>query len=60
MDDNIEMDPQEIMCEDVKWIHLLQDKLQWKILMNFGYKAGGNGLSILATISVSRLTAKCR
>jgi hypothetical protein len=32
------MDPQEIMCEGVKWIHLAQ--LLWQILMNFGYKAG--------------------
>jgi hypothetical protein len=32
--DNIRMELKEICCEDVDWIHLAQDKDQWRALVN--------------------------
>jgi hypothetical protein len=34
LEDNIRMDLKEIGWERVDWIHLVQDRDQWRILMN--------------------------
>jgi len=34
MRDNIKLDLKEIVCEDVDWICLAQDRDQWQILLN--------------------------
>jgi hypothetical protein len=33
-DDNIRMDLREIRCEHVDWIHLAQDRDQWRAALN--------------------------
>jgi hypothetical protein len=33
-DDNIRMDSREIWCERVDWMHLAQDRDQWRDLVN--------------------------
>jgi hypothetical protein len=33
-EDNIKTDLKEIECEDVGWIHLFQDRVQWQDLVN--------------------------
>jgi hypothetical protein len=33
-DGNIKMDLKRIMCEDVDWIRLAQDRVQWWTLVN--------------------------
>jgi hypothetical protein len=33
-DDNITIDLQDVWCEDVDWIHLSQDKNQWRALVH--------------------------
>jgi hypothetical protein len=33
-EDNIKMDLEEIGCEVVDWIHLAQDRDQWRALVN--------------------------
>jgi hypothetical protein len=32
--DNIKMDLKEKECEDVHWIHVTQDRIQWQGLVN--------------------------
>jgi hypothetical protein len=32
--DNIKMGLEEIGCEDVDWIHLAEDRVQWWVLVN--------------------------
>jgi hypothetical protein len=34
MGDNIRLDPRKIGFEDVVWIHLAQDRDQWRALVN--------------------------
>jgi hypothetical protein len=34
MKDNIRMDFREIQCEGVDWLHLAQDREQWRTLLN--------------------------
>jgi hypothetical protein len=34
LEDNIKMDIKEIWCDGVDWIHLAQDTLQWRALVN--------------------------
>jgi hypothetical protein len=31
---NIKIDLKQIECEDVNWIHLAQDRVQWRALVN--------------------------
>jgi hypothetical protein len=33
-EDNIKMDLREIVCGDVDWIHLAQDRDRWRALVN--------------------------
>jgi hypothetical protein len=33
-EDNIEISVKEIMCEQVDWIHLAQDRYQWRVGVN--------------------------
>jgi hypothetical protein len=33
-DDNIKMDLKELQLEGVNWIHLSQDRIQWRVLVN--------------------------
>jgi hypothetical protein len=33
MEDNIEMSPKEIVCEDGEWIQLNYDRDQWWVLL---------------------------
>jgi hypothetical protein len=33
-EDNIRIDPREIECESVDWIHLAQDRDRWWALLN--------------------------
>jgi hypothetical protein len=45
-EDNIKMDLREAVCEGVDWIHLVQDRDQWRVTENtvmnlfVPYKAG--------------------
>jgi hypothetical protein len=32
--DNTKTDPEEVGCETVDWIHLAQDRVQWRALVN--------------------------
>jgi hypothetical protein len=36
VEDSMKMDLKEIECEDVDWIHLAQDRFQWRTLVNMG------------------------
>jgi hypothetical protein len=36
LEDNIKMYLGEIVCDDVNWIYLAQDRVQWQILVNKG------------------------
>jgi hypothetical protein len=33
-ENNIRMDPREIVCEAVDWMHLAQDRDQWRAAVN--------------------------
>jgi hypothetical protein len=33
-EDNIEIDPKGIGCEDMDWIRLAQDRAQWRAVVN--------------------------
>jgi hypothetical protein len=33
-EDNIKLYLKEVGCDDVDWIHLAQDKVQWRFLVN--------------------------
>jgi len=37
-DGNIRMDPREIGCESVDWMHLTQDRDQWSAVVNMVMK----------------------
>jgi hypothetical protein len=32
--DNINMDIKDIVCEHVDWIHMVQGRVQWQVLVN--------------------------
>jgi hypothetical protein len=34
MDDNIKLDLKETECEGVEWIHLAQDRVQWRAVVD--------------------------
>jgi hypothetical protein len=34
MGDNIKIDLKEMECEGVDWFHLIQDRVQWRALVN--------------------------
>jgi hypothetical protein len=33
-EDTIKIDPKQIGWEDMEWIHLAQDRVQWRVLVN--------------------------
>jgi hypothetical protein len=35
-EENIKMDLRETGCEDVDWIHLAQNRDQWRVVVNMG------------------------
>jgi phenylalanine-4-hydroxylase len=58
-DDNIRMYVRETGCEDVDWIHLAQDRRQWRTLVNRATNIlvllkTRNFFTGLATVSFSR------
>jgi hypothetical protein len=57
---SIKMDLQEIGCEDVNWVHLLQDRVRWRSVLNLITNRrvpgeAGNVLTTYATITTSDL-----
>jgi hypothetical protein len=37
------MDPKEIGCEELNWIHVAQDRYQWQVLGNTGVSSESSG-----------------
>jgi len=33
-EDNIKMDPKEVGCDDVEWTQMVQDRVQWRAVVN--------------------------
>jgi hypothetical protein len=52
--DNIKMDLRQTGWDGMDWIHLTQDRDQWKVLVNFGFHKMLGSSWVVAQLAVSQ------